>query len=86
MKTSLDYDDYRQFTGDAFRRQQAAVLALIPVGGKVRSPNAKVTQDGLVPDVPFPPLRLDLIFALPGQPFHFQTIAPGTPVPSGEPL
>ena len=34
VKTSLVYDDDEQFTGDAFRRQQAAVLAQIPPAGR----------------------------------------------------
>ncbi|MGI4795096.1 MAG: hypothetical protein ACRYG8_13690 [Janthinobacterium lividum] len=81
VKTSLVYGDYSQFTGDAFRRMQAAVFSLIPVGGQIQSPNAKVAQIGLAPRVLFPPMRLDLVYALPGQPMRFASIPSGTAIP-----
>lgn len=86
VKTSLVHDDYESFTGDAFRRSQPEVLSLIPVGGRVRSSNAKVTKIGLVPNAPFPPMRLDMVYALPGQPYRFRSLAAGEPVPPGLPL
>ena len=86
MKTSLVYDDYEQFTGDAFRRSQPEVLSLIPVGGRVRSSNAKVARIGLVPNVPFPAMRLDMIYAIPGRLMRFTSIAAGKPVPPDLPL
>ena len=86
VKTSLSFDDYEQFTGDAFRRSQPEVLSLIPVGGRVRSSNAKVARIGLVPNVPFPPMRLDMVYALPGQPYRFRSLEAGQPVPPDLPL
>lgn len=70
----------------ANRRRQAVVLAQIPPGGRVRSPNAKVTQIGLIPDTLFPPMRLDMIYAIPGHLMRFASIAAGAPVPPGLPL
>lgn len=86
VKTSLKHDDYEEFSGDAFRRQQPEVLSLIPIGGRVRSSNAKVLTIGLVPNIPFPPMQLDMIYAIPGQPYHFRSLPAGTPVPPGVPL
>ncbi len=86
VKTSLVHDDYEQFSGDAFRRSQPEVLSLIPVGGRVRSSNAKVARIGLVPNMPFPPMRLDMIYAIPGKLMRFTSIAAGEPVPPGLPL
>ena len=86
VKTSLSHDDYQQFTGDAFRRSQPEVLSLIPVGGRVRSSNAKVARIGLVPNVAFPPMRLDMVYALPGQPYRFRSLPAGEPVPPELPL
>lgn len=52
----------------------------------MRSPNAKVTQIGLIPDTLFPPMRLDMIYAIPGHLMRFASIAAGAPVPPGLPL
>ena len=83
VKTSLVHDDDEQFTGDAFRRSQPEVPSLIPAGERVRLPNVKVAKIGLVPNVPFPAMRLDIIYAIPGRLMRFASIAAGEPVPLG---
>ena len=86
VKTSLVKQEYSEFTGDEFKRNQPVVFSLIPLGNHVQSPNQKVIKVGLQPDTLFPPMRLYIIYALPGKPYFPRTIAPGTPLPPGSML
>ena len=84
IKTSLTFNDYDEFDeGGALRRFQADVYRLVPMGNHVTSPNAKVSQLGLTPGKPFPPMRLDYIQALPGQAYNIRSYPPGTIIPAG---
>ena len=86
IKTSLVHQKFSDFTGDEFKRNQPAVFSLIPLGGHVASSNSKVQRVGLTPNVPFPPMRLDIIYAIEGVPYSVRTIDPGTPIPPGSML
>lgn len=79
VKTSLTLNDYDEFP--TLPRFQGAVYRLVTLGGHVASPNLKITQIGLTPNKPFPPMRFDLIKAIPGQLYDIQSFAPGIPIP-----
>lgn len=81
VKTSLALDDYDDFP--TLPRFQADVYRLVPMGGHVASPNAKIAVLGLLPYKPFPKMRFDLIRVIPGQAFDFKTFAPGSIIAPG---
>ena len=55
-----------------FKPNQLLVYRLICLGGHATSVDPRITQLGLIPGVPFPPMRIMLVVTSgPGQPFGF---------------